>query len=495
MAKRKAKDNKPVATGSPEYAGTFLENYVSWRGPELQGQTAKIDKTMGKVRGGNARSGLPFTAQRLRKIVDKPESAPGVRHRAGINLGTAELMMKDKGVKNKPTTIETIKGNYESLLGSAVQRGIDDNTAIPGTGFYFDARRFQESEVDKNANLSNRQITAMSARLSPGKKPKDEIASLGGVSRLVSSESEQTINGRRIKDIQSADLGRLAAHASSWNAYEERPNAKIRPEAPKPEVSSPSASEALIKAGRAHSSNVTEALRIARNETTPLESFGKTTPKTAAYGEMFAQSDPNSAIEQDYRNISAHYRDVVEGKVSKDQGMLMFSQGHEGPRPHALRSDAPTAIDTWMVAAGSGQPLKAKRPDTGRPYSPAKRLVDKMFPLDPAAYGKRRLGAGKTPANVDAPALVSAQHNEAIRQLSEERIGAISFDQFGQNIHLPSSVIQETVWTEARRQAGGDPEFNKAQGAKSKADRQSAKEEKANAKIASKQQNDQLKLF
>ena len=178
---------------------------------------------------------------------------------------------------------------------------------------------------------------------------------------------------------------------------------------------------------------------------------------------MQTQSDPGSSVELDLHNIAAHYRDIKAGTQSAGQGMLMFSQESEGERAYALRPDVPTAIDTWMIAAGSGQPLAATHPDTGKTYSPAKRLVDKDFPLEPGAVTKTDLGLKGTPREVTANAAVSAQHNEAIRHLSMNTIGHVSHDQFGQPVHLPASHIQETVWTETRRQAGWDSAWNAEQ--------------------------------
>ena len=161
--------------------------------------------------------------------------------------------------------------------------------------------------------------------------------------------------------------------------------------------------------------------------------------------------------------------------------MLMSSQKEGEGRPYALREDAPTAIDTWMVAAGSGQPLKSQRTlDTKsgpvtRDYSPAKRLADKDFPLSPDSGTKESLGLPKGDTRITPVATVSAQHNEAIQRVSRQA-GAVSFDQFGNDIYTPSSLIQETVWTEARRQAGGDKPFNAAQRAEAKSAKQAERD-------------------
>ena len=197
----------------------------------------------------------------------------------------------------------------------------------------------------------------------------------------------------------------------------------------------------------------------------PAESFSGESPKTSAYGEMKFQSDPAQAnVETDYRNVSAHLQDVVLGKQSADQGMFQFSQETpQQPIHHTLSSRVPTAIDTWMMAAGSGQPVSASvnEDGSGGTFSPAKRLVDKDMPLDPTMPTKESLGMEKGNAQQTGQSAISAQHNEAIRRVSENRIGAISFNQHGQSIFTPASMIQESgVWTEVRRQAGWDPDYS-----------------------------------
>jgi hypothetical protein len=87
-------------------------------------------------------------------------------------------------------------------------------------------------------------------------------------------------------------------------------------------------------------------------------------------------------------------------------------------------------------------------------------MVDKDMPLSPTDTTKGALGiSGNTVASVTPVAVGAAAHNEAIQRLSR-RVGPISNDQFGNDIHLPSSMVQEGVWTEARRQANSDDAYN-----------------------------------
>lgn len=442
--------------------GTFVDNYLMWSDPRISNKRA-LDQRLGEARGGNASTGLRFTAEKAEQRLTTGNLNAESRKKLERDKDMASMMDAQQITTDTPTTISHISNQFHGLLKDAVGRVADTGGEIPGTGFYFDQRRGQEAEIEPSANLTPRQVTAMGGKLSSGKTPEDETASFGGISRLVSTEKDKLLDGRAVSSIPSGELAQLASTASSWNAYDAKPS-QNQPARPRPTAEDPDLSNALVRAGRAHKANVEQALEVARGNITPQEAFNiHTTPKTAAYAEMQAQSNPGSIEETDYRNISAHLRDVMTGKVSRDQGMMVFSQEDDGERAYPLRSDAPTAIDTWMIAAGSGQPRSAKRTGSNKEYRPAKRLVDKGFPLDPTGTGKKRLGLEGTPPEVTPEAVTSAQHNEAIRRLSENTIGAISFDQFGKDVYTPSSVIQETVWTEVRKQSGADPEFSKQQ--------------------------------
>jgi hypothetical protein len=469
---------------------SFTEGYVTWNDPAFKGKKRQIDKSLGEVRGGNALTGLEFTAQRLEARASNPENNPQVIEKARRDAETARFMQTSGDVTDQPTTISHISQQFSRLFDTAIQRGISEGTAIPGTAWYFDMRRQQEASVAPEAELSGRNIAAMGGKLSAGKTPEDETASLGGISRLVSTQRDKLVGGRKVGDIPSQELGEMAASSSSWNAFN-RGDSKDRPSSPDIDFGDDEdLRSSFVQAGRAHASNVGEAISIARGEIAPHEAFDvSTTPKTAAYGEMQAQSNPGSMVELDYRGVASHLRDVVAGTQSPNQGMLMFSQEKEGERAYPLRPDAPVAVDTWMIATGSGQPLSSERTSTTktgqqrtRGYSPAKRLADKDFPLSPDAYTKERLGLPKGDTRITPVSAVSAQHNEAVQRVSRN-IGPISFDQFGQDIHVPSSLIQETVWTEGRREAGADAEFNAAQKAAAKAAKQAAKDAAKQAKI------------
>lgn len=471
---------------------SFVEGFVTWGDPRL-GDTKALDERLSVTRGMRARSGLVDTALTLRARANVETNKPAVREKSAKGADMAETLAAS-GVRDRPTTVRSITRQYSNRFNDLVQNAANTGQEIPGTAWYFAHRRSQESMLSPTSELSGRQVSAMGGKLSSGKTPDDERTSLGGISHLISTHRNASIGGRLVADISSEELANMATAASSWNAHRESGSKGRAPEMPEPDFGgNESLRSALVNAGRSHWQDVHSAIRIARGEVEPHELFdvGRT-PKTAAYGEMGAQSNPNSDVEVDYRNISSHYRDVVAGTQSRDQGMLMFSQEQPGKRAYALSPDSPTAIDTWMIAAGSGQPQRASHVTTtssgGKRTTqvrPAKRLTDKDFPLSSDSPTKGELGLSRGDTDITPQSVVSAQHNQAIQNVSKN-IGNVSFDQFGRGIKIPSSLIQESVWTDVRREAGADPEFNKQQNAAAKSAtaeaRTTAKREKQDAK-------------
>lgn len=499
MASKK-RGRKPARSSNNE---SFVNDYLYWGSKELPNK-GQLDKTMGETRGGNALTGLDFTITKAEESLKAGNINKASREKRVNQIKSAQYLKESGVVKDKPTTIRTMSNQFAGYFDAGLAREETEGPGASGAGWYFEHHRMQEEAAAPEAGLTSRQRAAMGGHLSASKTPEDERVSLSGVSHLVSTQSGKQFGDRLIKDIPSAELGDIAANASSWNAYDEYTKAGKHTSTPagaRPDFGDDDDLRvSMVNAGRAHAQNVGTALDIARGNITPEESFNvRTTPKTASYAEMTASSVPGSIVEGDYRNITRHLVDVRAGRVSKDQGMMVFSQEEGAQRPHAISSRSPTAIDTWMNAAASGQPalhkhVNAKGKPVGKGVRVSKKLTDKGMPLDATAYGKERLGLKDTGAGVTPEAAVSAHLNEAVRKTSESVIGPISFDQFGEKIFTPSSLIQEVAWTEIRRQAGADkdytPVFDKDKGkftgavSKEKVakDQEAAKAEKAAAK-------------
>lgn len=492
MARKKKKAEPQVPSGEE----SFVDDYLYWSSPELPNKR-QLDKTMGEVRGGNALTGLQFTIDKAEERLQSGNLNNETRLKLRRQVDTARRLQESGVVKDKPTTISSMSRQFADYFHAGLSKELTEGPGASGAGWYFQHHRMQREAAAPEAGLSARQRAAMGGHLSASKTPEDERVSLSGVSHLVSTQSGKKLGDRLVRDIPSAELGDMAASASSWNAYDEDVKAgrtAVPPSSVRPDFGDDhDLRVALVNAGRAHAQNVGTALDIARGNVSPKESFDvRTTPKTASYAEMTAMSEPDSNEETDYNNIVRHMVDVQAGRVSADQGMMLFSQDEGKPRPHALRSDVPAAMDTWMNAASSGQPAIYKETDkqgnpVGRGIRVSKRLTDKGMPLDATGYGKERLGLKNTGKSVTPEAAVSAQQNEALRRTSENIIGPVSFDQFGEAIYPPKSLVQEVAWTQIRREAGADPEYNAEQRAKASQQRTTQRAEKKAAASAEKE--------
>lgn len=461
MARKKKKD---IALPHVD-PKSFITHHLYWDDPRL-GNTSELDRRLGALRGGNIKEGLDKTAQRLTTSLSSGSLNEKGREKAQKHLRDVDKLRG--AVRNRPTTIRNISTQFANVFNEGVDFAIERNIQIPGAEWYFEHRQAQSEAIAPEANLTVRQQTGMGAKLSSGKSPEDEIASLSGISRLVSTHKEHKINNVKVKDIDSTTLGKLAATASAWNAYNTK-STKVKPSVPEPRVSSEDLRTHLVNAGRAHQQNVSVALEIARGNLPPEDAFSSyTTPKTGPYGETQFQAEPHSLVHGDVRNVAAHIRDVRAGRVSNEQGMMLFSQEEGQPRHYMLNSRSPMPPDTWQVALGSGQSLwtraKSKAGDyIGRGFSPAKRLVEKGFPLSPDTPGKEAMGITGRDPTVTGVGVIAAQHNEALRVASEDILGAMSFDQFGETIYTPAALLQPVTWTKGRRDANADEAFKLAE--------------------------------
>lgn len=478
----------------------FTDGILTWKDRRLDGRRREVDQKLGQSMGGSARSGLDQAITQNEATAANPKAKAATRHKAEIGASMGRRIQHVEGVQDRPTTINNVSRNYaaqfDSIMGSAAEK---DAPSVPGTGWYFEHRRGAEASLPAGHELTSRQVSAMSAKLSASKTPEDERESMSGIHELTTKHARSMVNGQRVSDMTGEQLGAAASSEAAHSSFNSKQGGRRvggAPEQTRPDTGgNAEVSDALRRAGRAHEPNVSVSVDVARGTVTPQEAFGHSTPKTAAYGEMIAQSDPGSLVETDYKGVSQHMLDVRKGKQMPGQGMMQFSkETPDTPTPHALSSDSPTAIDTWMFAAGSGQPASAPNVDPktgeksgGRDIRVSKRMTDKRMPLDAASKRKADVGLAGTDASIDAGAAASAQHMEAVTRAAKS-FGAVSFDQHGNDIGVPSSLVQETVWTQHRRDAGADPEYAAQQ-------RSDAAAQKASDKAAKAAAKQQQKLF
>lgn len=395
--------------------------------------------------GQQTATGAVESIGKLRAAAAKPESKPEYREKS------AKLADRLEGVapKLKDTAI-TMRGaasRRKSTWERAVAYARESGEGLPGAGWYLG----HSDEIHEHrGDVPFPTAAAASASLSPGKDPKvDELPAFKVLADLHNEPHTVTKNGETqpVSTISPAQLGSyltVAANESSRGLEN-------------PTITSSHPDFAI--GGRAHEKSTVKAVKVLRGEITGQEANPPTTgPKTASYERSILSAGTASSDERlDYMNIAHH---VVHG--DPNQGMFQFSKTEPGALPDTsiLSGEHDTAEDTWMQAVTSGQKMSAKY-SGGRTMSPAKRAVDKGASGDMSQFSKRNAGL---PNDKEKPgtAYVHAFNNKATRTAAAN-VGPVSFNQHGEDIVVPSVMMQEVAWTQGRREAGGDAPFNAQQ--------------------------------
>ena len=445
--------------------------------PDLNDRTTPLrweDDLTGKERAGAQReisrigkqtkSGTAEAVAKLRAAGEEGNS--DYSRMAGHKADRVEAA--GRAFKNKPITLSGATQRRQEVWQRAIDYARNTGKSLPGAGWYVG----HSEEINAaRGDIPWRRAAAASAALSPGKDPKaDEIPAFTELARIHNEPHDVTVKGKttRASQMKPEHLANIATKAAGGDKTIE------------------STSKTFPHAGKAHEAMTARSIQAIRGDVSaetvnnPLSG-----PKTSSYFWSIAHAGEMTNEERiDYESIARH---AVNG--NPDQGMLMFSQTAPGgpSRESLLSPEHDTAEDTWMQAITSGQDLSAVNPDTGRKFSPAKRAVDKGAPGEMAQFLKREAGIRDDP-NVTKQGVVHAFNNKATRDAAAN-VGPISFNQFGEHIQIPSVMMQEVAWTQARREAGGDAPFNKQQREAEKAAAKAAKSDARAAKAEEKRKS------
>lgn len=178
-------------------------------------------------------------------------------------------------------------------------------------------------------------------------------------------------------------------------------------------------------------------------------------PKIHTYSEVSKSAVPGGNIEAEYRQRASHISEVINGTQMAGQQYFDL-YGKKDSREGILNPEGNTAEDSWMNAITTRQRMAPINRGAGRGISPAKAVADADFVLKEG--GKAEGAPGQ--AQIGRRDLVHAYNNEATIRAGE-MIGRKSglVDESGKSM-VPSVLVQETAWTEARRVANADPEYN-----------------------------------
>ena len=331
---------------------------------------------------------------------------------------------------DRAITLQGATNRRVNYFLQGMQRAADEGVDA-GDRWYFSHRQDIHAMASKHGEPTDVAIAA-GALMSPNNSPENEKAALGAV-----------LNKRHGEEYSQTDYRRSGSYTNRNKA------------------------EAALEAGDANPMN-------------PAKS-----PKVHSY--MRATQGATPEVEYEYTRRLAKVADVMAGKVSVGQGQLDMGMGSS--REGILNPRGNTAEDSWMNTISVGQDVTEYIPTlSGRG---GRASMGKAAASDDMAKAKKSNAEGvsvhQNPA-YGGEAVIHALNNEAtIRAASRigKQFGVV--DEHGESL-LPAVALQEVAWTEVRREAGKDPEYNARVN-------QLAKEERAHARAVKKDQGEQLSLF
>lgn len=355
-------------------------------------------------------------------------------------------------VRSRNVTRTTAANRRVEAYNRATDAGAAEGRSVPdGAGWYFEHHRDIAASASKHGVDRDRAIVA-SAVMSPLNSPENEKAA---VSALMEAHS----NGK--VDMQPHLAARLRAHGYTVESHHEGRQVAAS------ELSSDTLaglSDTRVKdeaqpltnmnlndmARGGPKGNVVKANEVIRGNVHPDAAINpKSAPKIWSYAHNTREAVPDTAEHHEYMSRVA---DVAAGPAQPSLDLW----GLRGSKKGLLGANSHTVEDTWMNSISHDQPNKTI-PGT-------KTNVLKTAGSHPAA-------------NPGPTAAVHAFNNRATQQAAN-RLGRGA----GHDFDLPPVSVQETAWTQVRREGGKDPQFNAAQESGAKTSRSQAFSEAATRK-------------
>lgn len=378
-------------------------------------------------------------------------------------------------LKDKKVTVASAARNRVSMVQSAATspHTRHEHEVLPGAGWYFEHHRDIQGVAAEHGFETSRAITA-SAVMSPQNSPSNEKAA---VSALMAAHSGGKVF---ISPEVHEHLQRTEKPISPDHRDRMVPASELHPET-LAELSSVSIRDKVEHHGfdlkdvsrGGTKVNVAKAINVLRGNVSEDGAIDPhSSPKVRAYRDNIRDSVPDSAVHQEYMLRAADLGSKIRGENVVGQQMFDY-HGQRDSQEGVLGGGRRTAEDTWMNSISHGQKnmiipgtstnvMKAAGTTLG--YTTSKTHEGEPVHPDPRVQSR------------------AVQHaaNNAATVKSASDIGK----KYGADGAVPSVLMQEVSWTEARRKGGKDPEFNKVTTANAKT-----------AKPSRSQQFKQLGLF
>lgn len=352
---------------------------------------------------------------------------------------------------DKPLTLRSAANNRTALVERAAQpENKHAHESIGGAGWYFDAHR----EVAAKAHdVPVAVAAAASSAMSPGADPESERKATGALA-AAHSNSNASVH------FSSELVGHLRAqgHGVPVPVGETVHISKV-PSHLVPALAHPdnrhlaqSHSSGVDWAGIgsvANGENIAKATKIMRGET-PLEEaqnpYGA--PKTWSYTDNIVRAKPNTPEHLEYQMRSAHLGAAIRGEVHGSQQMLDF-HGQRSRNDGILSNNGHTAEDSWMRAISIGHSNPATMKGAGD-INPTRKAYKA-----PGPDGTEVVHSVSRNAAVKPVSVYHAWNNEATHRAAQQLQ-----EKYGLEYTVPSTLVQETSWTQVRKDVGADPQWN-----------------------------------
>lgn len=300
---------------------------------------------------------------------------------------------------DKPITMRGAAQRRVDLFKGGMQRSAEEGTDS-GAGWYFEHHRDIAAHAEEHGFPTDTAITA-SAAMSPLNSPDNEKAALGA---LMAQE--------RGKEFRPEDLRR----------------------------SGPNKNRELARG----------VLQGGEDPHNPLSR-----PKVHSYREATLHATPDSPDQQEYMQRVSHVSEVLNGTQLKGQGYFDL-WGKKDSTEGILSPTRNTAEDSWMNSITMGQPLDVTvngRTNVGKTIGSED--IGMKFPKGRGAESIHPSG------QVTPTTLLHAYNNEATIRAARSVGRETGLVNDRGDSMLPSVAMQEVAWTEARRVANKDPEYNR----------------------------------
>lgn len=371
---------------------------LQWSDLDRQGQGAARNIMRAQ---GNIKSRLGTSIDAARAAADNPANNPDVRHKSDIKA--RKLEQAAPYVRDKPVTLQGAASRRVEHFENGIRRSQAEGVHHGG-GWYFDHHQQLAATAQAHGEDTHRVITA-SAAMSPQNSPENERAAVHALTAQ-----------RGGFDHDPKDLRRAGTKSNLAKA------------------------EAHLDTG-----------------VDPIHPSGS--PKVHSYREATKHAVPGSPEHQEYLGRIDQATRVITGQHHPGQQRADL-YGLQNSTEGILSPTRNTAEDTWMNTITYGQDIHTTLP--GSKTNVGKLIgSDKKLALD---IPKRDAnGVSVHPSGqVGSSAVLHAYNNEATVRAAR-RVGEATgvVDSAGRST-FPAVAMQEVSWTEARRAAGKDPEYNRS---------------------------------